>query len=92
MDECSDPERWVELHHLETDPMEIEESEEDTGPKPINWDTANANQRREYENEVSEYRRRVVRRLNDRADQAEIHNDFEEAEALRRHADELEFL
>ena len=39
-----------------------------------------------------EYRRRVVRRLSDRADQAEIHNEFEEAEALRRHADELEFL
>ena len=83
MDECSDPERWMGLRHLETDPMEIEESEEDTGPKPINWETPNANQRGEYEDEVSEYRRRIVRRLNDRADQAEVHNEFEEAEALR---------
>ena len=41
---------------------------------------------------ISANRRRVERRLNDRADQAEIHNQFEEAEALRRHADELEFL
>ena len=92
MDECSDPERWMELHRFDRDPMEIEETEEDAGPNPINWETANVNQRREYEDEVMEYRRRVVRRLNDRADQAEIHNEFEEAEALRRHADNLEFL
>ena len=53
------------------------ETEETEGPNPINWETANANQRREYEDEVMEY---------------ETHYEFEEAEALRRHADDLEYL
>ena len=91
MDECSDPGRWMELHHFDSGPMEIEESE-DAGPDPINWATANANQRREYENAVMEYRKRVERRLNERVDRAEIHNDFKEAEALRTHTDDVEWV
>ena len=69
--------------------METEEKEE---PEPIDWEASNVNQRREYENEVMECRRSVVRRLNERADRAEIHNEHEEAEALRRRADDLEYL
>lgn len=42
--------------------------------------------------EVMQYRERVVRRLNARADRAEISAEFEHAEALRRQADELEYL
>ena len=60
--------------------------------RQVDWEASNVNQRREYENEVMEYRRRVVRRLSQRADRAEIHNDHEEAEALRKRADDLECL
>ena len=71
MDECSDPERSI----VTPWPWETEETE-DTGPNPINWEIANANQRRKYEDEVMEHG---------------THNEFEEAE-LRRHADDLEYL
>lgn len=62
---------WKSVHHCESgsddDAMETEESGY-TGPEPIDCKASNVNQRREYENEVMEYRRRVVRRLNERAD------------------------
>lgn len=80
------------LQHFETDPMEIEESEEDGGPNPIDWQTGNEKQKKQYEEEVAQYRRRVARRLNARAEQADIGAEFEHAEALRRQADELEYL
>ena len=75
--------------------MEVEqESEEDHGPPNIDWATANANQRMrmDYEGEVMEYRRRVVRRLNRRLDRAEELSNFEGAATLRRQADNLEYL
>ena len=75
------------------DPMEVEEeSEEDHGPHDVDWATANANQRMDYEGEVMEYRRRVVRRLNLRADRAEEANNHEEAAGLRMEADNLDYL
>ena len=98
MDEVSDVEYWMSLHHHEGeddsgDPMEVEqESEEDHGPLNIDWATANANQRMDYEGEVMEYRRIVVRRLNRRADRAEELSNFEGAATLRRQADNLEYL
>ena len=84
-------------HHYEAgdsyDPMEVEEeSEEEHGPPDIDWATANANQRMDYEGEVLEYRRSVVRRLNIRADRAEEANNHEEADRLRVEADNLEYL
>ena len=73
--------------------MEIdEESEEEHGPPDIDWATANSNQRMDYEGEVLEYRRRVVRRLNRRTDRAEEANNHEEADRLRVEADNLEYL
>ena len=60
LEECSDTEYWMSLHHHyeagdSDDPMEVEEeSEEDHGPPDIDWATANANQRMDYEGEVME--------------------------------------
>ena len=84
-------------HHYEAgdsdDPMEVEEeSEEEHGPPYIDWATANANQRMDYEGAVMEYRRRVVRRLNLCADRAEEANNHEEAAGLRVEADNLDYL
>ena len=98
LEECSDTEYWMNLHHHyeardSDDPMEVEEeSEEEHGPPDIDWATANANQRMDYEGAVMEYRRRVVRRLNLRADRAEEANNHEEAAGLRVEADNLEYL
>ena len=68
-----------------------DDSEEDPGPPEIDYATANENQRRDYEREVGEYQRRVVRRLQRRADQAEDHSHFEAAANLRRQANYLEY-
>ena len=98
LEECSDTEYWMNLHHHyeagdSDDPMEVEEeSEEEHGPPYIDWATANANQRMDYEGAVMEKRRRVVRRLNRRADRAEEANNHEEAAGLRVEADNLEYL
>ena len=98
LEECSDTEYWMSLHHHyeagdSDDPMEIdEEAEEEHGPPDIDWAAANANQRMDYEGEVLEYRRRGVRRLNRRADRAEEANNHEEADRLRVEADNLEYL
>ena len=97
LEECSDTEYWMSLHHHyeagDSDPMEVEEeSEEEHGPPDVDWATANANQRMDYEGEVMEYRRRVVRRLNLRADRAEEVNNHEEAAGLRVEADNLDYL
>ena len=83
-------------HHGEDDsddPIEVEEeSESDHGPPAIDLATANANQRMDHEREVGEYRRRVVRRLNQRADHAEDFSNFEGAARLRMQADNLDYL
>ena len=85
--ECSDTEYWISLHHHyeagdSDDPMEVEEeSEEDHGPPEI-----------DYEGAVMEYRRRVVRRLNQRADRAEELSNHEGAARLRMEANNLEYL
>ena len=98
MDECSDVEYWMELlhHHSDgesDDPMEVEEeSEEEDGPQDIDWTTASANQRMDYERQVDNHRRRVVRRLNQRADRAEDLSNFEGAAVLRMQANNLEYL
>ena len=98
LEECSDTEYWMGLHHHyeagdSDDPMEVEEeSEEDHGPPDIDWATANANQRMDKEGEVMEYRRRVVRRLNLRADRAEELSNHEGAARLRMEADNLDYL
>ena len=67
-------------------------TEEDHGPPDVDWATANAKQRMDYEGEVMEYRRRVVRRLNLRADRVEEANNHEEAAGLRMEADNLDYL
>ena len=98
MSEVSDVDYWMQLHHHyeegdSDEPMrESEESEEEQGPPTIDYATANANQRMDYEREVGEYQRRVVRRLHRRADQAEDHSNFEAAAAFRRQANHLEYL
>ena len=90
LEECSDTEYWMSLHHHyeagdSDDPMEVEEeSEEDHGPPEIDWATANANQRMDYEG--------AVRRLNQRADRAEELSNHEGAARLRMEADNLEYL
>ena len=90
LEECSDTEYWMSLHHHyeagdSDDPMEAEEeSEEDHGPPEIDWATANANQRMDYEG--------AVRRLNQRADRAEELSNHEGAARLRMEADNLEYL
>ena len=98
LEECSDTEYWMGLHHHyeagdSDDPMEVEEeSEEEHGPPDVDWATANVNQRMDYEGAVMEYRRRVVRRLNLRADRAEEANNHEESAGLRMEADNLDYL
>ena len=98
MDEVPDVDYGMSLHHHEgeddsDDPMEVEEeSEIDHGPPAIDWASANANQRMDHEREVGEYRRRVVRRLNLRADRAEELSNHEGAARLRMQADNLDYL
>ena len=94
MEECSDTEYWISLHHHEEDPMEIDEdSEAGDGPPPdLDWERANVNQQRDNEEQVDSYRRRVVRRLNRQAEEAEVRNEHEAAENFRRQADNLYYL
>ena len=98
MSEVSDVDYWMELHHHceegdSDEPMhENEESEEEQGPPTIDYATANANRRMDYEREVGEYQRRVVRRLHRCADRAEDHSNFEAAADLRRQANYLDYL
>ena len=92
LEECSDTEYWMSLHHHyevgdSDDPMEVEEESEGEHGRPnVDWTTANANQRMDYGGAVMEYR------LNLRADRAEEANSHEEAAGLRVEADNLDYL